>query len=259
MTSKAHAANILIIEPERMLRDLLVSVLASEGFIVCGADSAAGAAQRLTDGENPHVVIVNPHIPDGWALVQSLRARPSTKVVALIASATKLYSSERLLVDAVLDKAASVTMLLATIRPLLPADAVPVRQESPLILVVDDEEEIRSLLSEFLSARGYTVLIGGSGTEALEIIESEPRIAVVLLDVILPERGGVDTLREIMKRKPHPSVIMISALADAEVAKGTIRLGAFDYLLKPIDLTALDGLIGASLAVSEAHRGRWSA
>lgn len=79
---------------------------------------------------------------------------------------------------------------------------------------------------------------------------------------MLPEKGGVDTLKDIMERKPHPSVIMISAVADAEIAKGTIRLGAFDYLLKPIDLVASKDSSGRALpclkpkADDGAHRLR---
>jgi DNA-binding NtrC family response regulator len=130
----------------------------------------------------------------------------------------------------------------------------PQREKSHVVLVVDDEEQIRSLLSDFLMDGGYTALLASNGDEALDVIEREAGIAVVLLDIVLPGRGGVEVLKQIMRRKPHPAVIIMSALADTEIARSAIRLGAFDYVLKPLDLTALDGLIGATIALSESRR-----
>jgi DNA-binding response OmpR family regulator len=251
--------NILIIEEDRMLKELLVRALKSEGFAVNSVESAKDAALHLASGATSNVVILNPHIPDGWALAQSIRTRGSTKIVALITSGAELTSTERALVDAVVDKAAPATGLIATIRPLLPVDALPQREEGPVVLVVDDEEEIRSLLSDFLVSGGYTVLLASNGNEALDVIKREAGIAVILLDIMLPGKGGVEVLKEIMKRRRHPAVIIMSGLADAEIAQSAIRLGAFDYVLKPINLTALEGLIGATIALSESRRGLWSA
>lgn len=111
-------------------------------------------------------------------------------------------------------------------------------------------------MSDFLVDQGYSVMLASSGGEALDFINRETGIVVVLLDIMLPGKGGVEVLKEIMGRKPHPAVIIMSGLADAEIARSTIRLGAFDYVMKPINLMALDGLIGAAIALSESRRGK---
>jgi DNA-binding NtrC family response regulator len=113
------------------------------------------------------------------------------------------------------------------------------------ILVVDDEDAIVTILSAFLNDRGYEVISAGSGDEALELVRSDPEIGVVLMDVIMPGRSGLDVLREIMQRHPHPHVIMMTARADDKIFEA-VRLGAVDYLLKPIDFEALDATMAAS-------------
>ena len=114
------------------------------------------------------------------------------------------------------------------------------------ILVVDDEDAIVTILSAFLTDRGYEVITAGSGDEALEMVGVDREIGVVLMDVVMPGRDGIDTLRSIMLFDPHPHVIMMTARADEKIFEA-VRLGAVDYLLKPIDFEALDATMAASL------------
>src|SRR5688572_21065445 len=108
----------------------------------------------------------------------------------------------------------------------------PRPQERARILVVDDEPIIREVLGTLLGTRGYRVQSSTSGEEALEEVTREEYDAV-LLDLMLPGRDGIETLRAILARDPDQVVIMVTAFATVETAVSAIRAGAFDYISKP--------------------------
>jgi CheY-like chemotaxis protein len=107
------------------------------------------------------------------------------------------------------------------------------------ILVVDDEIETCNLLSEFLSRKKYDVSIATSGQEAISKIKSN-RPEVVLLDIRMPGMDGIQVLRRIKQMDNNIDVIMITAVNEERVGREAIKLGAFDYITKPISLNYLD-------------------
>lgn len=116
------------------------------------------------------------------------------------------------------------------------------------LLVVDDNESNRDVLSRRLAHEGYDVLTAGSGRQALEIVKTEP-VDLVLLDVMMPEMNGYEVLQHL---KAHGAwrdipVIMISALDEIESVVRCIERGAEDYLPKPFDPVLLRARIGACL------------
>jgi CheY-like chemotaxis protein len=110
------------------------------------------------------------------------------------------------------------------------------------ILVVDDEPAIIDLVGEYLNIQGFRVVSATSGVEALARITAE-RPDAVLLDVRMPEMDGIETLRRIMALDRDAHVLMVSANDDVMLAKEAIALGAFDYILKPIDFGYLSRAI----------------
>jgi DNA-binding NtrC family response regulator len=100
------------------------------------------------------------------------------------------------------------------------------------ILVVDDESEIREGLVALLSSEGYTVTEAGTGEEGLARLEELP-FDLLLLDVSLPDRNGIDLLREIHARDPHLSKILITAFGSIDMARAAFKNGAQDYITKP--------------------------
>jgi DNA-binding NtrC family response regulator len=106
------------------------------------------------------------------------------------------------------------------------------------VLLVDDELEFRDLLAKRLSKRKLHVLTAGDGAEALRVLASTS-VDVVVLDVRMPGMSGTDVLREIKARLPLVEVVMLTGHAQLDVALAGMELGAFDYLLKPVDLDAL--------------------
>lgn len=118
------------------------------------------------------------------------------------------------------------------------------------VLIVDDEAEVRRLLQEFLSLRGYDVVLAGSGMEALEAVEAQ-KPDLVLLDVAMPEMDGVETLGRIVALDPALPVIMVTANTDISVTSKLLAMGAVDYIPKPFDLEYLDQAVSIQLAAGE--------
>lgn len=104
-----------------------------------------------------------------------------------------------------------------------------------IVLIVDDEEGIRESLTGIFEDEGYTVLAVSSGEEALKILK-EQSPDLILLDVWLPGIDGIQTLKDIKNLKPELPVIMISGHANIELAVNATRMGAYDFLEKPLSL-----------------------
>jgi len=102
------------------------------------------------------------------------------------------------------------------------------------ILAVDDEENIRKSLKMILEYEGYTFLEAAAGLEAREVLEEHPEIDLVLLDIKLPDIDGLELLAEIRKKPFPPEVIMISGHGTISMAVEATKLGAFDFLEKPL-------------------------
>ena len=123
-----------------------------------------------------------------------------------------------------------------------------------LILVVDDNEVNRDVLSRRLQRQGHSVVLAENGLEAMKAVRSRP-FDLVLLDIMMPELDGYAVLQQI-KADPalsHLPVIMISAVDDIESVSRCIVMGADDYLSKPFDATLLKARTGACLVKKRAH------
>ncbi len=104
------------------------------------------------------------------------------------------------------------------------------------ILVVDDEEDIRSLLGEFLNSNGYSAITAKNAGEALDIYKKEEDIRLVMSDIRMPGKTGLELLSEIKKIDEDAIFIMISAVKDIESAISAMSKGAYDYVSKPFKL-----------------------
>ncbi len=104
------------------------------------------------------------------------------------------------------------------------------------LLIVDDEEGIRNLLLEFLTSCGYKCTTAPSAEKAIKILKSENDYSLVLTDIKMPTKSGLELLKEIKKDYPEIEVIMISALRDIDLAIEAMNNGAFNYITKPFKL-----------------------
>jgi DNA-binding NtrC family response regulator len=106
------------------------------------------------------------------------------------------------------------------------------------VLIVDDEQKVRKYLSRLLQKRGFSVSTAGDANEALQFLR-EQDVDIILLDVLMPGSSGLDILPEIKALRPHTEVLMLTGNASVQSGVEGIARGAFDYLLKPVDLNTL--------------------
>lgn len=114
------------------------------------------------------------------------------------------------------------------------------------VMVVDDEISIRITFEAFLTKQGYDVESIGSAKAALALMETQ-RFDLVLLDIMLPGASGMELLEASRNLQPETPVIMISGRPTLETAMGSVRLGAFDYLQKPVERDVLLHVVGRAL------------
>ena len=110
--------------------------------------------------------------------------------------------------------------------------------EKNSILVVDDEDALRTVLSSELESEGYIVATAGDGDEAISILQGK-LFDLVLLDIKMPRIDGFEVLRFIKERYPATKVIMLTGFADLKNAIESKKLGAEDFVSKPYDLVDL--------------------
>ena len=117
------------------------------------------------------------------------------------------------------------------------------------ILVVDDDADVRDVLTRFLKRRGYSVEHASDGKEALDAVrENEPDL--MLLDIYLPRMTGLDVLLHLREEDLHTRTIAVSGLPDDQIVESSKELGAVDFMAKPFDFPTLTAKIDANLVAA---------
>jgi len=121
------------------------------------------------------------------------------------------------------------------------------------VLLVDDEVPFVETMTKRLNKRDISIIAAHSGLEALDLFEQNKSIEVVILDVKMPGMDGMETLQEIRKRYPLVEVIMLTGHATVESGIDGMKMGAFDYLMKPCDMDILVSKVGEAAAKKRQH------
>ncbi len=117
-----------------------------------------------------------------------------------------------------------------------------------IILLVEDEEGLRALNARGLTSRGYTVLEAGNGVEAIEVLEANGHVDLVVSDVVMPEMDGPSLLRELRGRDPNVKFIFVSGYAEEAFAKNLPSDQQYNFLAKPFTLKQLVAEVKKTLA-----------
>jgi CheY-like chemotaxis protein/serine/threonine protein kinase len=252
---------ILIVEDNELNRDMLSRRLERKGYqVISASDGQEGVAKAK--GEKPDLILMDMSLPvlDGWAATRQLKATPATQsipVIALTAHAM-VGDRERALAAGCNDyevKPVDLPRLLEKINALVSKkDAAPA--EKPFhLLITDDNEMNRDMLSRRLERQGYRVTTATTGAEALDFIRKQP-FDLVLLDVMMPEMNGMEVLGIIRASYSllDLPVIMVTAKDQSEDVVAALQMGANDYVTKPLNFPVVLARIQTHLAVRQAHQ-----
>ena len=121
------------------------------------------------------------------------------------------------------------------------------------VLLVDDEVPFVEAMTRRLNKRNVSIATAFSGSEALDVLSEDSSIEVVVLDVKMPGMDGIETLAEIRKKFPLQEVIMLTGHATVETGIEGMKLGAFDYLMKPCDMDTLIEKVKEAAAKKRRH------
>jgi two-component system, NtrC family, response regulator AtoC len=126
----------------------------------------------------------------------------------------------------------------------------------PRILVIDDQEAIRLFLASALADRGYTVFQAATGAEGIAVATAE-RPDLVLLDLMLPDVNGMEVLARLREDQPHICVVILTSYGEVDAAVRAMRLQAFDFVAKPVNLDRLLKVIerGVEIALARPRAG----
>lgn len=257
----------LVVDDDADIRSMLADYLVMSGFEVRQATDGLEALAHVKQ-ERPQVIVLDLHMPrlNGLDAVQRIRALDRTaKVIVVTGDADRALHDRALRLGASvvltkpLDLAALDTAIGPPPRPAVTAPAagaaapaaVPTPGARRLVLIVDDDAELRAALEELMVARGHRAQVANDAIAALRMIGHEAP-DLVLLDIELPGLKGSDALPAILTLAPHAKVIMVSGSPSSEVARQSLAAGAFDYVVKPIDLQYLTQSVEAALATTPA-------
>lgn len=126
-------------------------------------------------------------------------------------------------------------------------------KKSIKILLIDDEEEFANTLAERLELRGYETRTAACGEDGLDLLSKE-RFDIAVLDLMMPGMNGLDTLRRIKSDAPDMPVVLLTGHGSTREGMEGMRLGAFDYLMKPLDIKDLTLKILSAVDASDGEK-----
>jgi CheY-like chemotaxis protein len=248
---------VLVVDDEPEVRAAVSEFLAFNDMEVLEAANGLEALLQVKR-ERPDAVVLDLRMPRLGGIDALKRIRtldPSIAVVVVTGDIDEDVHRQAMALGAraVLTKPVQLPELVEVLRgggavPAAVPDAPAERAESPAtppatsairVLVVDDDRDVREMLADFLESRGYDVTTQPDAASAIRALVHSPPDAV-LLDINMPGLTGEAALPTIRAVAPRVAVIMVSASGDEAIARRTLAHGAFDYIVKPVDLTYLE-------------------
>jgi DNA-binding response OmpR family regulator len=251
---------ILIIDDSPNLSGFLRDVLLRKGYSVHAVSDPANG-MLLFKNQKPDLVFagVRTRAADGWDVFTALREANAKVPAAILADDVTKEAEDRggsagcagfifkgLKPEQFLQKVLEVCSRLAPVSREGASGATKGR-----ILVVDDEDIIRTVLARFLKGKGYDVVTAANGKEALERVKRE-RPHLMLLDIRMPEMDGFEVLKRVHDVDREIAIMMITANTDLQEARKTMEMGACDYIVKPFHLDYLETTVMAKLLMVTA-------
>lgn len=256
-------AKILVIDDDGIVRDALFVFLTRAGHEVFTAADGANGVQ-VFKAALPDLVVLDRDLPilSGSGVFDKIR-EVSKSVPILILSGyndpEEVGAYLRSGAAAFLPKSEGLSPVLAEIDRLLgtpgkaeapaPKAAAPAAasgRSAGLVLIADDDQETRNILRRFLSSLSYEIIEAKDGLEALGFARAR-KPDIVLLDISMPQKDGIEVLKELAPELPGTGFMMITGNEDEALARSCLDFGAFDYVSKPLNLESLAGIVKARM------------
>jgi DNA-binding response OmpR family regulator len=241
-------SKILVADDDTEIRNLCYLALTREGHEVITVPRGEQAL-ALLGREKPDLILLDIQMPgeDGLSILRRISETKNKEIPVVIFSGFLNAEMEKKAYEAgaieAITKGIGMHELCLRIQKIL-----DFRQRSGLpssdqrkekILIVDDDENIRNLLTQFLAKKGFYTLSAQDGEQALFLVGRE-HPTLVLLDITMPGMDGLLTLKKIRELNPKIGVVMATAVQDAAMASEAIKLGAYAYVIKPFDLQYIE-------------------
>lgn len=251
--------NILVVDDEVRIRELLHKALVKKGYHVVTVPNAEQALACITQ-ESFGLVLLDIRLAgeSGISVLKKIRElQKKIPVVIYSGVITPELEKEARIAGAneVLSKDIEIMQLVEQISKFIKgsvrvSQGLSKRKEKS-ILIVDDEPEIRRVLSLFFKKKGYAnVEEAESGEKAVEITHSK-EFSVALLDINMPGMNGLVTMQKLLEINPKLGIVIVTGRQDDENIKKAIEMGAYGYVLKPFDLLYLELVVMSKLAIAE--------
>ena len=134
------------------------------------------------------------------------------------------------------------------------AENEEIKPSGATILVVDDEPNLRRVLSAVLARDGHEVLVADGGREAVRKAKAEPKLSLLITDYLMPDMNGLEVLEAVRKHHPGLRTLIISGHGTVRSAVEAMRLGAFDFITKPFDVEQVRDAVDRALAAGTEPR-----
>jgi len=243
---------ILLVDDELNIREMFYDLFSLKKFKIITAPGGEEGIEIIKKEKLDLVLLdIKMQTIDGIETLKRIREFDSrTKIIMLTA-----------LEDAELDKQARLNgatglmrkswgiLTISKIVSSLMDDKLDFSDDKKKILIADDEPEVCSLLNDFLTKKGFIPSIASSGEEALQKIKLNDPI-IVLLDINMPGMDGLMTLKKIKETNEHIGIIIISGTADENIAEQAMRLGVYDYIVKPVNFGYLEFCLISKIILS---------
>jgi DNA-binding response OmpR family regulator len=236
---------ILVADSDTSMQLLLFRLFAEAGHVVTAASHGAEAIARI-ESERPDVIVAHVDLPgkSGAELSRYAKDRPDPIPVVLLVPGGEAAPVEP--ADAVIGLPIDAQRALEVVRGVLHVGGREQEKAPDKLLVIDDDLGILNLLENLLANEGYEVATADCGREGLAAIERD-RPDLVLLDVQMPGMSGFEVLSTIRERHPDLPIIMVTGYGSEDVATQALRLGADDYLAKPLRIRNISFRIESNL------------
>jgi two-component system, NtrC family, response regulator HydG len=249
MTVNDPKGTILIVDDRIELSMTLADVLEESGYTVLQAADGYLALEQIRQSASPVDVAIVDIVMPGMNGVETFKEMkkisPETDVIMYTGFAVEelineaLYHGARAVVHKPFDLLKMIELIESCVR-------------GAVVLIVDDDEEVRGTLKEILRERGYRISMAATGQEAIELVK-EGKCNIVLLDVIMPGMNGEATLEQIHEIDPTTAVIMMTGKSVEDKIRFCLDRGAYGCLHKPYDPEKVVKLLGEIVARKEKN------